>query len=184
MFSLTALNLPLSSYADQSAYEESEAPSVYYSEAESEEGKAAKNEAKESVAAEINETAIKSAELAKTFSKPMGHQVADFAVRFVGNPYRYGGTSLTTGADCSGFIMSVYRNFGVSLPHSSSALASVGSDVGRDLTNARPGDIVCYSGHVGLYIGNGQIVHASTEETGIKISSAAYRPIKTIRRIF
>lgn len=113
----------------------------------------------------------------------LGQSVADFACQFVGNPYVYGGTSLTNGADCSGFVMSVYSNFGVSLPHSSSADRSVGSAV-NGLENAQPGDIICYSGHVALYIGNGQIVHASTAKTGIIISNANYRSILSIRRIF
>ena len=112
-----------------------------------------------------------------------GQNVANFACQFVGNPYVYGGTSLTNGADCSGFVMSVYSNFGVSLPHSSSADRSVGATVGS-LAEAQPGDIICYSGHVALYIGNGQIVHASTSRTGIIISSASYRSILSIRRIF
>ena len=113
----------------------------------------------------------------------LGRSVADFACQFVGNPYVYGGTSLTNGADCSGFVMSVYSNFGVSLPHSSAADRSVGASVGG-LENAQPGDIVCYSGHVGIYIGGGQIVHASTSKTGIIISNASYRSILSIRRIF
>lgn len=113
----------------------------------------------------------------------LGQSVANFACQFVGNPYVWGGTSLTNGADCSGFVMSVYENFGVSLPHSSSADRSVGSAVGS-LDNAQPGDIVCYSGHVGIYIGGGQIVHASTSKTGIIISNASYRSILSIRRIF
>lgn len=112
-----------------------------------------------------------------------GASVANFALQFVGNPYVYGGTSLTNGADCSGFVMSVYRNFGVSLPHSSGGDRSVGYDVGG-LGNAQAGDIVCYSGHVGIYIGNGQIVHASTAATGIKVSSANYRNVLAVRRIF
>ena len=103
--------------------------------------------------------------------------------RFVGNPYVYGGTSLTNGADCSGFVMSVYKNFGVSLPHSSAADRSVGAAV-NGLENAQPGDLVCYSGHVALYIGNGQIVHASTSKTGIIVSSATYRTPLSVRRIF
>lgn len=113
----------------------------------------------------------------------LGKSVADYACQFVGNPYVYGGTSLTNGADCSGFVMSVYANFGVSLPHSSAADRSVGSAVGG-IENAQPGDILCYSGHVGIYVGNGQIVHASTERTGIIVSSASYRSILSIRRIF
>ena len=111
-----------------------------------------------------------------------GESVADFAVQFVGNPYVYGGTSLTNGADCYGFVMSVYNNFGVSLPHSSSADRNVGTDVGG-LENAQPGDIVCYTGHVGIYIGDGQIVHASTASTGIKISEADYRTPVAVRRV-
>ena len=111
----------------------------------------------------------------------MGTAVADYALQFVGNPYVYGGSSLTNGTDCSGFVMSVYANFGVSLPHSSSALRSRGYDVGG-LANAQPGDIVCYSGHVALYIGNGQIVHASSSRTGIKISNVNYStPFKACR---
>ncbi|MCM1135765.1 MAG: NlpC/P60 family protein [Clostridium sp.] len=113
----------------------------------------------------------------------LGAAVANYACQFVGNPYVWGGSSLTNGTDCSGFVMSVYKNFGVSLPHSSSADRSVGSSVGG-LDNAQPGDIVCYSGHVGIYVGNGQIVHASTAKTGIIVSNANYRSVLSVRRIF
>ena len=113
----------------------------------------------------------------------MGAAVVEYALQFVGNPYVYGGTSLTNGADCSGFVMSVYANFGVSLPHSSTADRNQGYAV-DGLANAQPGDLICYSGHVGIYMGNGQIVHASSESTGIKISSAEHRKILAIRRIF
>ena len=112
-----------------------------------------------------------------------GRAVANFACQFVGNPYVYGGTSLTNGADCSGFVMSVYANFGVSLPHSSSALRSTG--YGVSLADAQPGDIICYSGHVGIYVGNNTIVHASTAKTGIKYTSpVTYRQVLAVRRIF
>lgn len=110
-----------------------------------------------------------------------GQQIADYACKFIGNPYVAGGTSLTDGADCSGFVMSVYQAFGYSLPRSSYAQSAVGKGV--SYSEAQPGDIIYYGGHVGIYIGNGQIVHASTERTGIKITSATYRSIITIRRI-
>ena len=152
-----------------------------------------KEKAKEKKAQEAQESAQDSAPEKAPQEEPvtapvssgsgLGQSVADFAVQFVGNPYVYGGTSLTNGADCSGFIMSVYKNFGVSLPHSSSADRHVGYNVGS-LAEAQAGDLVCYSGHVGIYIGNGQIVHASTAATGIKISDANYRTPVAIRRIF
>lgn len=110
-----------------------------------------------------------------------GQQIADYACKFIGNPYVAGGTSLTNGADCSGFVMAVYQAFGYSLPRSSYAQSGVGKSV--SYSEAQPGDIIYYGGHVGIYIGNGQIVHASTERTGIKITSATYRSIITIRRI-
>ncbi len=110
-----------------------------------------------------------------------GQDIANYACKFVGNPYVAGGTSLTNGADCSGFVMSVYKNFGISLPRSSYAQSTVGKAV--SYSEAKPGDVIYYGGHVGIYIGSGQIVHASTERTGIKITSATYRNIVTIRRI-
>ncbi len=115
----------------------------------------------------------------------LGVAVAEFALQYVGYPYVYGGTSLTNGADCSGFVMSVYANFGVSLPHSSKADRSQGYAV-DGIENAQPGDLICYSGHVALYIGNGQIVHASNSRTGIIVSDVNYsnKKILAIRRIF
>ncbi len=117
-------------------------------------------------------------------SSEMGKAVAEYALQFVGNPYVYGGTSLTNGADCSGFVMSVYANFGVSLPHSSASDRSQGYAVEGGLANAQAGDLICYSGHVALYIGNGQIVHASTSKTGIIVSNADYKTVLAVRRIF
>lgn len=110
-----------------------------------------------------------------------GQQIASYACQFVGNPYVSGGTSLTNGADCSGFTYRVYSDFGYSIPRTSYSQQSVGKAV--DYASAQPGDIVCYSGHVGIYIGNGKIVHASTAKTGIKISNAQYREILSVRRI-
>ncbi|MDE5718586.1 MAG: C40 family peptidase [Lachnospiraceae bacterium] len=110
-----------------------------------------------------------------------GQDIANYACKFIGNPYVAGGTSLTNGADCSGFVMSVYKNFGINLPRSSYSQSTVGKGV--SYSDARPGDVIYYGGHVGIYIGNGQIVHASTERTGIKITSATYRNIITVRRI-
>lgn len=113
---------------------------------------------------------------------PTGQSVVNYACQFVGNPYVWGGTSLTNGADCSGFIMSIYAKFGVSLPHSSGAMAGCGRGV--SYSEAMPGDIICYAGHVAIYMGGGQIVHASNEKDGIKISgNAAYRPIVAVRRV-
>jgi cell wall-associated NlpC family hydrolase len=166
---------------------------------EEEEARLAKEEAERKAALEAarkaeekNRKAAKSESSATTSEAPvvyatgesaLGQSVASYACQFVGNPYVYGGTSLTNGADCSGFVMSVYANFGVSLPHSSSGDRSVGTAV-DGLANAQPGDIICYSGHVAIYIGNGQIVHASTAKTGIKISDVNYRTPLGVRRIF
>lgn len=111
----------------------------------------------------------------------MGQQVASYACQFVGNPYKAGGTSLTDGADCSGFVQSVYRHFGYVLPRDSTSQRSAGRAV--DYANAQPGDIICYAGHVAIYLGNGQIVHASSERTGIKYGTATYRTILSVRRI-
>ena len=110
-----------------------------------------------------------------------GSDVVSYACQFIGNPYVWGGESLTNGADCSGFIKSVYANFGISLPHSSVALQRAGSEVSYE--NAQPGDIVCYVGHVAIYMGGGQIVHASSPSTGIKTGSATYRSIISVRRV-
>ena len=125
------------------------------------------------------------AESAKTKTvKTKGEMVAEYALQFVGNPYVYGGCSLTKGTDCSGFVMLVYRNFGVSLPHYDAAIRTKGKSV-ASLAEAKAGDIICYYGHVAIYLGDGRIVHASNSRDGIKISERAdYRTIAGIRRIF
>ena len=111
-----------------------------------------------------------------------GADVVSYALQFVGNPYVYGGTSLTSGADCSGFVMSVYAHFGVSLPHSSRDDRYVGYAVST--SEMQPGDIVCYSGHVAIYIGNGQIVHAASVGQGITVGNVYYSTILAVRRIY
>lgn len=121
----------------------------------------------------------------KTYKEPTsstGQAVADYAVQFVGNKYVWGGESLTNGVDCSGFVMKVYEKFGISLPHSSYKLRSVGKKVSA--SDLQPGDIICYSGHVAIYIGNGKIVHASNKKDGIKITNNyKYKKVITIRRV-
>lgn len=133
---------------------------------------------------EKTETAAANTETAVT-SDPgdsaVGQQIASYACQFVGNPYVMGGTSLTNGADCSGFVQSVYKHFGYSLPRDSTSQRSAGRAV--DYANAQPGDIICYAGHVAIYLGGGRIVHASSERTGIKYGTATYRTILCVRRI-
>ena len=120
----------------------------------------------------------------KNYNAPSGgngQAVVNYGMQFIGNPYVWGGTSLTNGADCSGFVMSVYKAFGVSLPHSSYSLRSVGYGVSE--SQIMPGDIVCYQGHVGIYIGNGQLLHASNKRDGIKVSPWKYKQVLAIRRV-
>ena len=114
-------------------------------------------------------------------SSGSGSSIVDYATQFVGNPYVWGGTSLTGGADCSGFTQSVYAQFGYSLPRTSYEQQNWGTEV--SYADAQPGDLICYGGHVAIYMGNGQIVHASNSRDGIKISNnAAYRTILSVRR--
>ena len=129
---------------------------------------------------EAEEEARRAAEEAKK-AQGNGQAVVDYACQFIGNPYVWGGTSLTNGADCSGFVQSVYAHFGVSLPRTSSEMRSAGREV--SYSDAIPGDIICYDGHVGIYMGNGQIVNAINSRRGIGILSATYDNIITVRRL-
>lgn len=110
-----------------------------------------------------------------------GQVIVDYACQFIGNPYVWGGTSLTDGADCSGFVQSVFAHFGISLPRTTYDQINAGVEVSYD--QAMPGDLICYDGHIGIYIGNGQIVNAQNPEQGIGISPATYTIILSVRRI-
>ena len=112
--------------------------------------------------------------------------LCQYAKQFIGNPYVWGGTSLTKGADCSGFVQSVYKHFGISLPRSSREQVNVGTKV--SMAEAKPGDLVFYAkggtiNHVAIYIGNGQVVHASSPKTGIRISNVNYRTPASVKRV-
>ena len=120
-------------------------------------------------------------------SSSIRQSVVSYALQFVGNPYVYGGTSLTNGADCSGFVLSVMANFGISLPRTAAAQSTVGTPVSLD--SLQPGDLLFYQGsggigHVTMYIGNGQVVHASNPSTGITVSSINYRTPCSARSFF
>ena len=135
------------------------------------------------LAAEAEEAAKKAKEEAAAAREAAGsgQAVVDYACQFIGNPYVWGGTSLTNGADCSGFVQSVYAHFGVSLPRTSAEMRSAGRGV--SYSEAFPGDIICYDGHVGIYMGNGQIVNAINSRKGIGILPATYKGILTVRRL-
>lgn len=178
-------------YKTSTGYVSAEYVSVetVYSYAESKEEEAARKEAEEAErrrqeAAKKNNNKTSSSN--KKYNAPSGvsgQSVVNYAVQFVGNPYVWGGTSLTKGADCSGFVMKIYEAFGVSLPHSSYKMRSVGYSVSA--SEVQPGDIICYSGHVAIYIGDGKIVHASNRKDGIKITNNwKYKKVLAIRRIF
>lgn len=148
---------------------------------EEEERRKAQEAARAAAAAKAGKAA---AGASKSYAAPAGSNggaVVAYGAQFVGNPYVWGGTSLTNGADCSGFVMSVYRAFGVGLPHSSAAMRGVGYGVSVD--QMVPGDIVCYSGHVGIYAGGGRLLNASNSRTGITYTNVFYKPILAVRRI-
>jgi len=166
-----------------------EAVSIEEEEKEAEEAKKKEEEkeaaSKSSSSSSSSSTGKSSGSTSKqsTSGASKGQQVVNYAMQFLGNPYVWGGSSLTNGTDCSGFTMSVYAHFGVSLPHYDAAQRSCGTAV-SSLSAAQPGDLVCYDGHVGIYIGGGQIVNASNPRTGITVTNATYRQILAIRRIF
>lgn len=165
--------------AEQKAQEiieetQEEEPEKAFTYAESKEEEAARLEQ------EAQEAAEKAAEAAAA-AAGTGQAVVDYACQFIGNPYVWGGTSLTNGADCSGFVQSVYAHFGISLPRTSGEQRSAG--VGVSYSEAMPGDIICYDGHVGIYMGNGQIVNAINSNQGIGILPATYTNIITVRRL-
>ena len=158
--------------------------------AEKEERRRKEKEAEKTTVAESNagsgsSTSTQSAPAAsaKSYAAPgaaTGSNIASYACQFVGNPYVAGGTSLTNGCDCSGFVMSVYKAFGISVPRTSYSQSQYGREVSYE--NAQAGDVIYYGGHVGIYLGGGRIVHASTPKSGIKYERATYRTILTVRR--
>ena len=165
--------------AEQKAQEmvqssEAENPTDAFTYAESKEEEEAR------LAREAEEAALRAQEEAAA-KGGTGQAIVDFACQFIGNPYVWGGTSLTNGADCSGFVQSVFANFGISLPRTTRDLVSVGTPVSYD--QAIPGDIILYDGHVGIYMGNGQIVNAINSAQGIGILPATYTSIVTVRRL-
>lgn len=165
--------------AEQKAQElvqssETENPTDAFTYAES------KEEEEVRLALEAEEAALRAQEEAAA-KGGTGQAIVDFACQFIGNPYVWGGTSLTNGADCSGFVQSVFAHFGISLPRTTRDLVSVGTPVSYD--EAIPGDIILYSGHVGIYMGNGQIVNAINSAQGIGILPATYTSIVTVRRL-
>ena len=165
--------------AEQKAQEmvqdsENDSPEEVFTYAESKEEEEAR------IAAEASEAAARAQEEAAA-KAGTGQAIVDYACQFIGNPYVWGGTSLTNGADCSGFVQSVFAHFGISLPRTTWDMENVGTPVSYD--QAIPGDIILYNGHVGIYMGNGQIVNAINSSRGIGILPATYTSIVTVRRL-
>lgn len=165
--------------AEQKAQEmiqdsEGQSPEEAFTYAESKEEEEAR------IAAEAAEAAARAQEEAAA-KAGTGQAIVDYACQFIGNPYVWGGTSLTNGADCSGFVQSVFAHFGISLPRTTWDMENVGTPVSYD--QAIPGDIILYNGHVGIYMGNGQIVNAINSSRGIGILPATYTSIVTVRRL-
>ena len=180
-------------YSDEEYYEEETGDEEYYDEEESyeeesyeEESEGEYSEGETDEYGNVIDSSESSEPVESSGGSSSGQSIADFALQFVGNPYVWGGTSLTNGADCSGFVQSVYANFGYSLSRTSESQMYEGRSV--SYSEAQPGDLICYGSHVAIYLGNGQIVHASNSAPypagGIKVSdNAAYRTILSVRRI-
>ena len=158
-----------------------EKPEQIFEYAESKEEEEARLEKEAEEARRREEQARKKAEEEAKEKAGSGQAIVDYACQFIGNPYVWGGTSLTNGADCSGFVQSVYKHFGVSLPRTSGQMRGAGTGV--SYSEAIPGDVICYDGHVGIYMGDGQIVNAINRSKGIGVLSATYANIITVRRI-
>ena len=146
---------------------------------------AAEQPAQQEVATEATTQAPTTQQVTAAPAGSTGVDLVNYAMQFIGNPYVWGGTSLTNGADCSGFVLSIYAQFGYSLPHSAAAQSGYGVEV--SMSDLQPGDLLFYSngggiGHVAIYAGGGMVVHASNKRDGIKTSSYNYRtPVKAVR---
>lgn len=160
----------------ESAGVEDAREAVTWAESKEEEAERLAKEAKEA-----EEEAKKLAEEHAANVSSLGQTIVDYACQFIGNPYVWGGTSLTSGADCSGFVQSVYANFGISLPRTTWDQENAG--IGISYEEAMPGDLILYEGHVGIYMGNGEIVNAINPSKGIGIIPATCMSIKTVRRV-
>ncbi len=168
-------------YAESKAEEEARL-AIEQSRLEAEEA-ARRAQEQADAAASTGSSSSNGAEAGSQSVSSTGQSVVNYASQFLGNPYVYGGSSLTNGTDCSGFVMSVYAHFGISLPHSSGALRGSGYSV--SYSSMQPGDIVCYDGHVAINAGGNTVIHASNPADGIKYTSPAnYRPVVAVRRIF
>ena len=154
-----------------------------YAESKEEEAARLQKEAEQKAEEEKKaaEEAAKQQEEQQMQAAQTGQAIVDYACQFIGNPYVWGGTSLTNGADCSGFVQSVFAHFGISLPRTTWDMENVGTAVSYD--QAVAGDIILYNGHVGIYMGNGQIVNAINSAKGIGILPATYTNIVTVRRL-
>ena len=154
-----------------------------YAESKEEEAARLQKEAEQKAEEEKKaaEEAAKQQEEQQTQAAQTGQAIVDYACQFIGNPYVWGGTSLTNGADCSGFVQSVFAHFGISLPRTTWDMENVGTAVSYD--QAVAGDIILYNGHVGIYIGNNRVIHAGSTATGIHTSVANYRSVNCVRRI-